>query len=173
MSDKRIPDHHRNGVSWQSPCVYIYTSGTTGLPKAATVTHGRTATAMRVRLYFPFWLELFHDSRTKLFPLSLLFRFGQSTTDSLRTVVYILLCLSYVLSFPAMHFRLSELTVIFGGSRIVPLDRLDSRHRSLLERSVLCDHWSKVLCFYFLEGRSCFGKLSTLLHSPVLRRPLT
>ncbi|GAA5836202.1 hypothetical protein JCM5353_001936 [Sporobolomyces roseus] len=75
MSDKRIPDHHRNGVSWQSPCVYIYTSGTTGLPKAATVTHGRTATAMRVwtkhngftknsRIYTP--MPLYHSTASIL-----------------------------------------------------------------------------------------------------------
>ncbi|GAA6015954.1 hypothetical protein JCM11491_007124 [Sporobolomyces phaffii] len=75
MSDKRIPDKHRKGITWQSPAVYIYTSGTTGLPKAATVTHGRTATAMRVwtkangfnknsRIYTP--MPLYHSTASLL-----------------------------------------------------------------------------------------------------------
>ncbi|GAA5940572.1 long-chain fatty acid transporter FAT1 [Sporobolomyces koalae] len=75
MSDKRLPNEHRNGITWQSPAVYIYTSGTTGLPKAATVTHGRTATAMRVwtkingfnrnsRIYTP--MPLYHSTASLL-----------------------------------------------------------------------------------------------------------
>jgi acyl-CoA synthetase (AMP-forming)/AMP-acid ligase II len=70
MSTKRIDDSRRNGVGWQSPACLIYTSGelalfafsafsafsfsltylagTTGLPKAAIVTHGRSATAFKV-----------------------------------------------------------------------------------------------------------------------------
>ncbi|GAA6064281.1 hypothetical protein JCM10212_000947 [Sporobolomyces blumeae] len=75
MSGKRIPNDRRNGITWQSPCVYIYTSGTTGLPKAATVTHGRTATGMRVwtkhngfnrksRIYTP--MPLYHSTASIL-----------------------------------------------------------------------------------------------------------
>ncbi|GAA5915705.1 long-chain fatty acid transporter FAT1 [Sporobolomyces salmoneus] len=75
MSDKRIDDKYRKGITWQSPAVYIYTSGTTGLPKAATVTHGRTATAMRAwtklnefnkktRIYTP--MPLYHSTASLL-----------------------------------------------------------------------------------------------------------
>lgn len=75
MSDKRVSDKYRKGITWQDPAVYIYTSGTTGLPKAATVTHGRTATAMRVwtkhngfdrksRIYTP--MPLYHSTASLL-----------------------------------------------------------------------------------------------------------
>ncbi|GAA5973711.1 hypothetical protein JCM21900_004997 [Sporobolomyces salmonicolor] len=75
MSSERIPDEARKGVSWQDPCCLIYTSGTTGLPKAATVTHGRSATAFRMwtkyngfdsatRIYTP--MPLYHSTAALL-----------------------------------------------------------------------------------------------------------
>ncbi|BGP33857.1 hypothetical protein JCM10296v2_005663 [Rhodotorula toruloides] len=75
MSEKRIPDERRNGVTWQSPCCLIYTSGTTGLPKAALTLHGRCSTASKVwtslnefdkktRIYTP--MPLYHSTAALL-----------------------------------------------------------------------------------------------------------
>mgnify|MGYP001587021408 FL=1 len=47
-STERIGDEWRRGVGWQDPACLIFTSGTTGLPKAASCTHGRVATAFKV-----------------------------------------------------------------------------------------------------------------------------
>ncbi|BGP09813.1 hypothetical protein JCM10049v2_005687 [Rhodotorula toruloides] len=75
MSEKRIPDERRAGVTWQSPCCLIYTSGTTGLPKAALTLHGRCSTAFKVwtslnefdkktRIYTP--MPLYHSTAALL-----------------------------------------------------------------------------------------------------------
>jgi len=79
---------------------------------------------------------------------------------STRIVVSILPCLSCVSRF-LVSFRVFVADPKLSPRvRLVPLDRLNSRHRSLLERSVLRHHRSQVLCLDFLEGCSCFGKLS-------------
>ncbi|KDE05315.1 hypothetical protein MVLG_04346 [Microbotryum lychnidis-dioicae p1A1 Lamole] len=62
MSRDRIPGKQRAGLTWQSPACLIYTSGTTGLPKAAIVTHGRSATA------FKMWTRINHfGTKTRIY----------------------------------------------------------------------------------------------------------
>ncbi|KAK4048158.1 hypothetical protein OIO90_005922 [Microbotryomycetes sp. JL221] len=79
QSSDKIDPSYRKGIDFQSPACLIYTSGefdcTTGLPKAAIVTHGRSATAFNMwshlnrfdknsRIYTP--MPLYHSTAALL-----------------------------------------------------------------------------------------------------------
>ncbi|KAK4046689.1 hypothetical protein OIV83_005892 [Microbotryomycetes sp. JL201] len=75
QSSDKVDSKYRRDIDFQSPACLIYTSGTTGLPKAAIVTHGRSATAFnmwthlnrfndKTRIYTP--MPLYHSTAALL-----------------------------------------------------------------------------------------------------------